>query len=78
MRVSKGVLALFGATALAMGVAGATGSQTRNHAKPAAETEPGPPEKNLGSRTAPITLKGTRFYSPSTSLSRLPMNRLME
>jgi protein-disulfide isomerase len=63
MRVSRGVLALFGATVLAVGAAGASGGQTRNHAKAAAETEPGPPEKNLGSRSAPIVLEVFSDYS---------------
>ena len=63
MRVSRGVLALFGATVLAVGAAAANSTQTRNHAKAAAETEPGPPEKNLGSRNAPIVLEVFSDYS---------------
>ena len=63
MQLWKGVLAATAALALASATAGATGRQARNHAKPAAETEPGPPEKTLGSRNAPIVMEVFSDYS---------------
>jgi protein-disulfide isomerase len=56
------VLALFAVTALAVAAAGASGKQTRSHAR-AMETEPGPPDKTLGSRSAPIVMEVFSDYS---------------
>jgi len=63
MQLWKGALAVTAALALAAATAGATGRQARNHDKPAAETEPGPPEKTLGSRNAPIVMEVFSDYS---------------
>jgi len=63
MRLWRVVLAVAGITALAVGAAGAPSRQTRNHAKPAAESEPGPPDKTLGSRNAPIVMEVFSDYS---------------
>jgi len=63
MRLWRGLAAVVGAFALAATVAGAGGGQTRPQAKAAAEAEPGPPEKSLGSRSAPIVMEVFSDYS---------------
>lgn len=63
MRWWRVVLAIVGAIALTVGAAGASRGQTRSHAKPAAEAEPGPPDKSLGSRSAPMVMEVFSDYS---------------
>jgi len=63
MHLWRRSLAVAAALGMAVGIAGATARQARTHAKPAAETEPGPPEKTLGSRDAPIVMEVFSDYS---------------
>jgi len=63
MQSWRGVGAIVGAVALAAIAAGAGAGQTRPQAKPAAEAEPGPPEKSLGARNAPIVMEVFSDYS---------------
>ena len=63
MRTWRAVLAVLGAIALAATAAGAGGQQTHPKPKPAADAEPGPPEKTLGSRNAPIVMEVFSDYS---------------
>ncbi|HVN08520.1 MAG TPA: thioredoxin domain-containing protein [Patescibacteria group bacterium] len=63
MQLWRGMLAAIAAVAMVAGTAGATGQQARTRAKPAAETEPGPPEKTLGSPNAPIVMEVFSDYS---------------
>jgi len=52
-----------GAVAIAAVAAGMSAAQTRHPAKAVAEAEPGPPEKSLGSRNAPIVMEVFSDYS---------------
>ena len=63
MRFWKAVTAVVAAFTLASAVAGAGAAQTRQPAKKVAETEPGPPEKSLGSPSAPIVMEVFSDYS---------------
>jgi len=63
MRTWGVLAAVAAAIALAATAAGAGGRQTRPQAKPAAEAEPGPPVKTLGSPTAPIEMEIFSDYS---------------
>lgn len=63
MRFWSGLAAFGAAMALAATVSGAGARQTRQQAKPAAEVEPGPPDKSLGSSSAPIVMEVFSDYS---------------
>jgi len=63
MRRWRFALAILGVTVLTVAAAAASGRQTRGHARPAAEAEPGPPDKTLGSRNAPIVMEVYSDYS---------------
>ena len=63
MRFWIGLAGVIAAIALAGGVAVAGSQQPRHPAKAVAEAEPGPPDKSLGSRNAPIVLEVFSDYS---------------
>jgi len=63
MKIWRNGLIALGALAIAATAALAGGQQARPKPKPAAGAEPGPPEKNLGSRNAPIVMEVFSDYS---------------